>query len=108
LRTKMFLAGAMIAAGAGVLAAVPAAAAPDVTAQATCYADYVNFDPDEGAGEGWSKCAPLDAVYHRVKLTCSGPGGYYTAYGDWAYSQAYSSTTCYGGHVAYGATYELR
>lgn len=110
MRTKMFLVGAMVAAGAGILAATPATAATAETAtpRHSCTAVYTNYDPDQGAGAGYSHCGPMDAIDHRVKLTCFGNGAYYTAYGDWKRGTHISFTTCFGGHVAYGVTYELR
>ncbi|WP_181775891.1 hypothetical protein [Amycolatopsis pittospori] len=93
---------ALAATGATILfAAAPAASASQNAVAAACSAGYVEWDPDEGNGEGWSRCQPPYSVaYHRVFLLCYYDGDKVS---PWVRPWEEARVTCTNGSGAYSA-----
>ncbi|MFD8492723.1 hypothetical protein [Amycolatopsis sp. NPDC059657] len=98
---------ALVAAGVTILcAAAPAASATQDIAADSCTAGYVEWDPDEGNGEGWSRCTPpYTNAFHRVVLLCYYDGD---KFGPWVRPWEESRNTCTNGSGAYGAFAQVR
>ncbi len=97
----------LVAAGASLLfAAAPIAAATQDVAAEACSAGYVEWDPDEGNGEGWSRCQPPYTVaFHRVFLLCYYDGDKVS---PWVRPWQEARVTCTNGSGAYGAVTSTR
>ncbi len=92
---------ALVAIGAAALFTAAPAASATSAAENNCSASFVEWDPDEGNGAGWSRCwTPYMTEFHRVYLFCYYGGD---QVGDWARPWEESSTTCLDGSGAYGA-----
>ncbi|WP_370943802.1 hypothetical protein AB5J62_32420 [Amycolatopsis sp. cg5] len=99
---------ALVAAAATIfsMAAPAASAATQAIAAESCKSSYVEWDPDEGNGEGWSRCTPpYYNAFHRVVLLCSYDGD---KFGPWVRAWEESRTTCTNGSSAYYAFTQVK
>ncbi len=109
-RTARLVAALVVASSAVVtLAASPASATAPVSKTDPwpgCRAHYVPWDPDEGAGAGWSDCTtPYQVAYHMIVLKCYYGGD---SYGNWARPWEASTTTCVDGSGAYASAVAVK